>query len=101
MLQRLLRPADLQAFLGESAAVGDGVDDLELVSQRAVSAGRDRARRRPTGGRSAPRRNRTTPGQLEGDINERADPRQKQNDEPQGMKRPVLTAWTMRRTSRT
>ena len=40
MLQRLLRPADPQTFLGESAPVGDRVDDRKFVLQRAIAAGR-------------------------------------------------------------
>src|SRR5208337_3273298 len=40
MLERFLRLADLQAFLGESAPVGDRVDDVEFPSQGAISSRR-------------------------------------------------------------
>ena len=92
VLERLLRLADAQAFLGESASVGDRVDNIELVPERAIAPARiDRSRDRP----ARPLRPKGTEPfgrKPERDIHEGAHSRQKQDHqapwhEPSGPRR--------------
>jgi hypothetical protein len=98
VVQRLAEFSKREAFLGEGASVGDGVGDVELIGECPVALLRIERADNPPARVLALRAAEPFGQQLDDDIRERAETRQKQDYVAPGPNRPVFAAWTMKTT---